>query len=539
MAEPVQTSDPVPLPVAPIEVQPPLPPLPPAESPPPVVPEIAPPAAEGGSIRDWLHHLVDTITQGGQGEAHRDNLLHRWFNIDISGNQPDEYWYVVLILLLFILPQIFTRLRIPSAISTLGLGVLASMGLGLFHADATIDLMALFGIVSLFLFAGMEVDFRELGQHRKVLIVHMLVCLSALAGVAFGIVTYFDMAVQPALIIALALLTPSTGFILSSLKSFGLSEGETFQVKINAIASELLALIVLFFCVQSGDTRKLIIALGAVLGLIVALPLALWFYARFIAKYAPRSEFAYILILAILASWATKTLGAYYLLGAFITGVVAMRMRRVLPELAKREVIQSIELFASFFIPVYFFHAGLALDASYFGHESLMWGGIFLGIILPLRVAYVIGHRLPLARESFRISNRIAVTLLPTLVFTLVLTGLLRDQYPEVVATMPWLVGGLIIYTLINTLVPGLFLGGEAKAFELDHYGFSARYGAATSRQRGRTSSATPQPPGAALEPKVSTAVLAVPPLAVGDTAASQSQPMDLTPPHGGGTQSG
>src|SRR5690606_19929565 len=109
----------------------------------------------------------------------------------------------------------------------------------------------------------------------------------------------------------------------------------------NAIASELLALIVLFFCVQSGDTRTLLIAVGAVLGLIVAQPLALWFYARFIVKYAPRSEFAYILILAILASWATKTLGAYYLLGAFITGVVAMRMRRVLPELAKKEVIQS------------------------------------------------------------------------------------------------------------------------------------------------------------------------------------------------------
>src|SRR5690606_33849526 len=124
--EPVQTSEPAPLPVAPVEVQQPLPPEIPMEVPPTAVPEIAPPAGEGGSIRDWLHHLVDTVTQGGQGEAHHDNLLHRWFNIDLSGNQPDEYWYVVLMLLLFILPQIFTRLRIPSAISTLGLGVLAS-----------------------------------------------------------------------------------------------------------------------------------------------------------------------------------------------------------------------------------------------------------------------------------------------------------------------------------------------------------------------------------------------------------------------------
>jgi Kef-type K+ transport system membrane component KefB len=439
-------------------------------------PEAVDPAvgSGGSTIFDAVSSFWDSLHAGA---AHHDNLLHRWFGVDLSILKPDQYWYVVLILLLFILPQIFTRIRIPSAITTLGLGVVSGMVLGLFHGDDTVDLLSLFGIVSLFLFAGMEVDFYELRQHKKVLSVHLAVCLSALAGVASAIVWYFHMPVQPALIIALALLTPSTGFILSSLRSFGLTDAESFQVKVNAIASELLALIVLFFCVQSGDTKTLLIASAAVVGLLIALPIALWFYARYIVRYAPRSEFAFVMILAILASLLTKKLGAYYLLGAFITGVVAMRCKRMLPDLGSKDVVHSIELFASFFIPFYFFHAGMGLRAEYFSFDGLMWGGIFLAIILPFRVAYVIGHRLPLARESFRISNRIAVTLLPTLVFTLVLSGLLQEEYGAVVRERPWIIGALIIYTLVNTLLPGLFLSNGSEQLEFAHLQLTQRFG--------------------------------------------------------------
>ncbi len=521
MVEPAETTVP-PVTTPPVAQDAPTPGVvtdPAAVAPTPGIEPVIPPADGGQTtspIFDFFQNTLDAIRTAHENASTstHDTLFQRWTGIDPSVYKPDEYWYVVLILLLFILPQLFTRFRIPSAITTLGLGVVSGMVLGFFHHDNTIDLLALFGIVSLFLFAGMEVDFRELKQHKKVLIVHMLICMAALSGVAWAIVSYFAIPVQPALIIALALLTPSTGFILSSLRSFGLSSQEAFQVKINAIASELLALIVLFFCVQSGDLKTLGIASAAVVGLVIALPIALWFYARFIAKYAPNSEFAFVLILAILASWATKTLGAYYLLGAFITGVVAMRMRKVVPSLESKEVLHSIELFASFFIPFYFFHAGVDLNAKFFSYEALIWGGIFLGLALPLRLLYVVGHRLPLAGESFLISNRIAVTMLPTLVFTLVLSGLLRDLYPDIVKQFPYIVGGLIIYTLTNTLLPGLILSRGSQQMEFEHIHLTERFGHDEEqpiKKKEKTLSA-PAVPSVALEPKSKTDMAVDPP---------------------------
>ena len=46
------------------------------------------------------------------------------------------------------------------------------------------------------------------------------------------------------------------------------------------------------------------------------------------------------------------------------------------------------------------------------------------------------------------------VGLIPTLVFTLVIAEILRDRF----GVPDWLFGGLVIYTLGNTMVPGFVL---------------------------------------------------------------------------------
>ena len=46
--------------------------------------------------------------------------------------------------------------------------------------------------------------------------------------------------------------------------------------------------------------------------------------------------------------------------------------------------------------------------------------------------------------------------MLPTLVFTLVLAGILRDRFD----VRPDIFGGLIIYTIGSTILPGILLGG-------------------------------------------------------------------------------
>lgn len=189
----------------------------------------------------------------------------------------------------------------------------------------------------------------------------------------------------------------------------------------------------------------------------LALPVAIWVFARFLMPHAHRSEFAFLLILAVVCAYATKMLGAYCLLGAFLAGVIAQRTRAFVPELVTPRIIGGIELFASFFIPFYFFNAGLELKREDFSLLALELGATLVVLVLPLRIATIVGHRRIVFGKPFKSSTRIATALLPTLVFTLVLARILREQFqvPE------YLIGGLVIYTLASTIIPGLVLGSR------------------------------------------------------------------------------
>jgi Kef-type K+ transport system membrane component KefB len=369
-----------------------------------------------------------------------------------------ELWYIALVFALFVLPQGLQRLRIPTAITSLALGAAAGLGFGAFQGDHTIWLLSVFGIVSLFLFAGLEVDFVELRERAPVLLQHLAIRVVTLALTAVAAAWLFTLETRPAVIVALALLTPSTGFILSSLPDFGLSPDERSLVKMKAIGGELLALGTLFVCTQSDSGQQLVLSGFALVGLVVVMPLALWVFARFLMPRAPRTEFAFLLVLAVGCASATRMLGAYFLLGAFLAGVIAQRTRSYVPELVSPRIIDAIELFASFFIPFYFFHAGLSLHRDDFSLRALAIGGAMLGLLLPLRLAMIVIHRRVAFGQAIGPATRIGITLLPTLVFTLVLATILRDQFHA----PPELVGALLIYTLVNTCIPGFVLARAA-----------------------------------------------------------------------------
>lgn len=367
---------------------------------------------------------------------------------------PPELDYVLLLFALFVIPRMLQRYRLPAAVTSIALGAGAGMGLGLFTGDATVGLLATFGIVSMFLFAGLEVDAVELRREGRVLIQHVVIGVAALAVAAVLVQVVLQLPWRPAVLVALALLTPSTGFILDSLPSLGVSDLERFWIKSKAIATELVALAVLFVTLQSTTTRRLSVSALVLAGMILLLPVVFRVFAVRVVPYAPKSEFAFLLMLAVLCALVTRRLGVYYLVGAFLVGIAAQNFRRQLPAIASDRTLHAVELFASFFIPFYFFSAGLHLRARDFGVEALLVGGGFLATMVPLRVALVAVHRRMALGESLRAGTRIGVAMLPTLVFTLVIAEILRDT----LAVPRPVFGGLIIYTLANTLVPGFAL---------------------------------------------------------------------------------
>lgn len=366
----------------------------------------------------------------------------------------EELQYLLVVVGLFIVPRVLQRFRVPSAITCVGLGAVLGLGFGLFRGDGVVPLLSTLGIVSLFLFAGLEVDFGELRRGIAVIVRHLVLQALLLALGAWLAARLFDLGWQPALLVSLAVFTPSTGFILDSLPSFGLTEQQRWWVKSKAIASEFVALGALFFTVQSTSVPAFCFSTAALSALVLALPFLFQAFADRLLPWAPKSEFAFLMILALVCAFVTRHLGVYYLVGAFVVGLTAVRLRERLPALRSERLVVSIELFASFFVPFYFFKAGLHLDAESFGWNAILLGlGLALAVV-PLRVAITAGLRRLSLDEPLPAASRVGLSLVPTLVFTLVLVDILRERY----AVDPGLLGALVVFALVNTAVPGIVL---------------------------------------------------------------------------------
>ncbi len=142
----------------------------------------------------------------------------------------------------------------------------------------------------------------------------------------------------------------------------------------------------------------------------------------------------------------------YYLVGAFIAGLVARLLQQRMPTLASHENLHALRLFASFFVPFYFFNAGTKVPAEALSFEALGLGLVITLVVLPLRIAVIWLQRRVLFGESFRTSLRVALALSPTLIFTLVLAAIMRERF----AISPVLFGALLLYAALTTLLPSL-----------------------------------------------------------------------------------
>ncbi|MDH5540503.1 MAG: cation:proton antiporter, partial [Rhizobacter sp.] len=365
-----------------------------------------------------------------------------------------ELAYLLLIFGLMVIPRAVQRFRIPAPLTSIGFGMVAAAFLSGFSQDATLALLGTLGISSLFLFAGLEIEVEDLRRGKWPLLGHLLVRSLTLTATGLLAILFFGFSWQVAALLSLALLTPSTGFILDTLSRLGLKEEERYWVTIKAVGGELLALLVLFVVLQSASLEKLALSSGALLAIIVALPLLFLLLSRLVVPYSPGSEFSLLVMVGLIAAYLTYQLGVYYLMGAFLAGFIARLLRDRMPMLASEENLRAIQMFASFFVPFYFFYKGMSVPSGALTIEALQLGTIISAVALPLRIGSLWLQRRFIKGESVLGSLRVATALTPTLIFTLVLATIMHERF----AISDTLYGALLIYAGISTLLPSLVL---------------------------------------------------------------------------------
>lgn len=361
-----------------------------------------------------------------------------------------EIQYLIIFSSVLILPKIIQRFKVPVGITCITLGILTSSLLPELRHDQLLLLLSRLGITSLFLFAGMEVKIEELREHKVPLLKHLGVSLSIIFTVALAIQYYFDLPIRVAIIFSLGLLTPSTGFILNSLDNYKLSRSQRYWISSKSISEEMMAVLVLFFVMQSDNLNNLLISMAVLLILLFGLPTVFKLFIRYIAPYAPKSEVAFLIILALLCGVITKKIGTYYLVGAFIVGIVAGRFKHFMDEKEDKNIFKSLSVFFGIFIPFYFYKSGLNLSLDILTKEGLILGAFLSLYLIPLRF-YITNFTTInfLGREVYS-PWKVSLSLMPTLIFGLVISSILLEKY-QVGSSI---ITGLFIYTIITSILP-------------------------------------------------------------------------------------
>jgi Kef-type K+ transport system membrane component KefB len=376
----------------------------------------------------------------------------------------EELSYIGLLAGLFIVPKIFQRYRIPAPITALAIGILAGRYLPQIRSDHTVALFSSLGILALFLFAGMEVQLEELKKNMQAIGLHLAVRTLGVGAASAIAIKYFSFDWRAAVLVALAFFTPSTGFILDSLGIMNLTDPERRWIKTKAIAAELLALGAMFVVLQSTSSSKMLGSAAALAALVAGIPFVFGLYARYVLPFAPKTEFAFLLIVAILSGYLTKYLGAYYLVGAFLVGISISALRHRLPSFYTESNHHAVEVFSSLFVPFYFFHAGLTVPTDALRMGPAIAGLLAVLVLVPLRVMLIAVSRHYHLGESWRASLRVAAPLMPTLVFTLVLSSILYESR----AISDFHYGALIFYTVLNSVVAPVLLGLPVLQLDID-----------------------------------------------------------------------
>jgi Kef-type K+ transport system membrane component KefB len=352
--------------------------------------------------------------------------------------------------LVLIFPKILLKFRVPSGITALFIGVLVGAMSSDLQNDQLFRFLAQIGITSLFVFSGLEVNISELKEDRGYLSKYLVKSLSCMALIAVGVNYFLDLSLQNSIILTLGIFTPSAGFIINSLHSFNLGEDHEYWIKSKAISKEVISIILLFIALQSNDIKILLLSLVFYIGLFLFLPTIFKFFFKFVSPHAPNSEVPFLVVISLVCGVISKELGAYYLVGAFIVGLVGSRFKQAIFKENEEIIFTALNNFFNVFLPFYFFYAGMKLSFSDFSMDAITLGAIFLVLFIPLRIlVYAFGLKFIL-KDFVQRPYDISLSLMPTLIFGLVIASVLKER-GEVSNTVVY---ALIFYTLVSSFLP-------------------------------------------------------------------------------------
>ncbi len=310
----------------------------------------------------------------------------------MHGFSADLLMLLVLLGGAFIGPILSSRLRMPSAILLIGVGLLVGPHLLGWVQDTTVvAFLSEVGFILLMFLAGLEIDFNGIRRRgRNSLILMFSICL-VIFGLSFG--AAFFLGLHP--IFGLAMGATSVGLPLAVLKEMNrLRSPLGQQILLLGSVGEFLTVLgmtLFYFGARYGLSWELALGLGKLVGVLLVAGLTLrignalaWWrphsFSNLVATHESseigvRASLLIMVAFSSLAIWA----GVEPIVGAFLAGALiafVFRGKEVLEE--KLSVVGH-----GLFVPIFFVVVGIRFDpAAITGPNLLLAGQLLLAVFL-------------------------------------------------------------------------------------------------------------------------------------------------------------
>ncbi len=308
--------------------------------------------------------------------------------------EPLVSWAILLVVI-FVVPILFERLRLPALIGLLASGIILGPNcLNILRSEMpTIRLLSDIGLVYLMFVAGLEVDKTHYRQtrNRSWVFGSLTFLIPLLVGMLIGRIFNFD---WNAAILIGSLLASHTLLADPIVRRLGVIHNEAVSVTIGAtIFSDIGALLVLAMCVAAHFQLSFLPLLGY-LGLLISYSIiVLVGFEQAGKKFFrhsgddERNQFLFLLLSVFLTTLGAQIIGVSNIIGAFLAGLAVNDALDAGPVREKVIFVGSV-----LFIPIFFVDLGLMLDLhDFLNLRTLAFTSlIIIGLITSKLLAAVI-----------------------------------------------------------------------------------------------------------------------------------------------------
>ncbi|MFN6469612.1 MAG: cation:proton antiporter [Nostoc sp. SerVER01] len=278
--------------------------------------------------------------------------------------------FTILLIVIFTIPPIFERLRLPGLVGLLLAGIiLGQNGLKLLNSESeTIKLLSDIGKLYLMFVAGLEIDLEQFKKtrNRSIGFGALTFLVPLIAGIIVG--RLFNFSWNSSVLIG-SLLASHTLLAYPIVSRLGVVTNEAVTVTIGAtIFTDTGALLVLAICVgiHGGEFSALSLAMllgGLAIYSVVVLFGFDWAGKEFFRRSGDEqsNQFLFILLALFLASVGAQIIGVEKIVGAFLAGLAVNDVLGRSPVKEKIEFIGSV-----LFIPCFFVDMGLLINIPAF-----------------------------------------------------------------------------------------------------------------------------------------------------------------------------